>query len=42
MEIAEKYKKQLYYYEKALKIKFKDKIIQKCLYLTHKSDIIYV
>ncbi len=41
-EIAEKYKKQLYYYEKALKIKFKDKIIQKCLYLTHKSDIMYL
>lgn len=39
-EIAEKYHKQLYYYEKALKIKFKDKIIQKYLYLLHKNDII--
>ena len=39
-EIAEKYQKQLYYYEKALKTKFKDKIIQKYLYLLHKNDII--
>lgn len=39
-EIAEKYRKQLYYYEKALKTKFKDKIIQKYLYLLHKNDII--
>jgi len=39
-EICEKYKNQLYYYEKALKIKYKDKIIQKYLYLTYKSDII--
>ena len=39
-EIAEKYHKQLYYYEKALKTKFKDKIIQKYLYLLHKNDII--
>lgn len=39
-EVAEKYHKQLYYYEKALKSKFKDKIIQKYLYLLHKNDII--
>ena len=39
-EIAEKYKKQLYYYEKALKMKYNDKIIQKYLYLLHKNDII--
>lgn len=39
-EIVEKYQKQLYYYEKALKLKFKDKIIQKYLYLMHKNDII--
>lgn len=39
-EIAKKYSKQLYYYEKALKIRFKDKIIQKYLYLMHKNDII--
>ena len=38
--IAEKYKMQLYYYEKALKLKYKDKIIQKYLYLMHKNDII--
>jgi len=41
-EIAEKYKKQLYYYEKALKMKYKDKIIQKYLYLLHKNDIIII
>ena len=41
-EIAVKYQKQLYYYEKALKTKFKDKIIEKYLYLLHKNDIIYV
>ena len=39
-EIVEKYKKQLYYYEIALKKRFKDKIIQKYLYLMHKNDII--
>ncbi len=38
--IAEKYHKQLYYYEKALKRKYNDKIIQKYLYLLHKNDII--
>ena len=41
-EIAEKYQKQLYYYEMALKQKFKDKIIEKYLYLLHKNDIIYI
>lgn len=41
-EIAVKYQKQLYYYEKALKTKFKDKIIEKYLYLLHKNDIICV
>ena len=41
-EIAEKYQKQLYYYEMALKQKFKDKIIEKYLYLLHKNDIIVV
>lgn len=39
-QIARKYHKQLYYYEKALKMQFKDKIIQKYLYLMHKNDII--
>lgn len=38
--IAEKYRKQLYYYEIALKKKYNDKIIQKYLYLLHKNDII--
>ena len=41
-EIEEKYQKQLYYYEMALKQKFKDKIIEKYLYLLHKNDIIYI
>ena len=41
-EIAEKYKKQLYYYEKALKIKFNTNFVQKFLYLMHKNDIIEV
>ncbi len=41
-EIAKKYQKQLYYYEMALKQKFKDKIIEKYLYLLHKNDIIEV
>ena len=41
-EIAEKYQKQIYYYEKALKSKFKDKIIEKYLYLLHKNDIIRI
>lgn len=39
-EIAEKYKNQVLYYEKALKLKFKDNVIQKYLYLLHKDDII--
>ncbi len=39
-EIIKKYYKQLYYYEKALKSKFKNKLIQKYLYLIHKNDII--
>lgn len=39
-EIAEKYKKQLYYYELALRKRFKEKIIQKYLYLMHRNDII--
>ena len=39
-EISEKYNKQIMYYEKALKSKFGDKIIQKYLYLLHKNDII--
>lgn len=39
-EIVQKYQKQLYYYEKALRLKYKDKIIQKYLYLMHKNDII--
>ena len=38
--IAEKYKNQVLYYEKALKLKFKDNVIQKYLYLLHKDDII--
>ena len=41
-EIAEKYKKQLAYYEKAIKMKFSDKKIQKYLYLFHKGDIIEI
>ncbi len=41
-EITTKYCKQLYYYEKALKVRFKDKIIHKYLYLMHKNDIIEV
>lgn len=41
-EIAQKYQKQLYYYEKALKTRFKDKIIEKYLYLLHKNDIIKI
>ena len=39
-EIAQKYKNQIFYYEKALKLKFKDNVIQKYLYLLHKDDII--
>ncbi len=39
-DIVEKYKKQLYYYELALKKRFKEKNIQKYLYLMHKNDII--
>ena len=41
-EIAVKYQKQLYYYEKALKLKFKENLIQKYLYLMHKNDIIEI
>lgn len=41
-EIAEKYKKQLYYYERALKIKFNTNFVQKYLYLMHKNDIIEI
>ena len=39
-EITKKYQKQLYYYELALRKRFKEKIIQKYLYLMHKNDII--
>ena len=39
-EIVKKYEKQLYYYEKALKCKCKDKLIKKYLYLLCKNDII--
>ena len=39
-EIVQKYSKQLYYYEKALKSKCKDKLIKKYLYLLYKNDII--
>lgn len=39
-EIAQKYQKQLYYYEKALKTRYNDRIIEKYLYLMHKNDII--
>ena len=39
-EVAIKYSKQLYYYEKALKAKYKTKNVQKLLYLLHKNDII--
>ena len=39
-EIVKKYEKQLYYYEKALKRKCKDKLIKKYLYLLYKNDII--
>ncbi len=42
IEIVKKYKKQLLYYEKAIKMKFSDKKIQKYLYLFHKGDIIEV
>ncbi len=41
-ELVQKYKKQLYYYTKAIKMKFSDKKIQKYLYLFHKGDIIEV
>lgn len=41
-EILERYKSQLFYYEKALKQKYKDKKIEKYLYLLHKGDIIKV
>ncbi|MBQ3023413.1 MAG: UvrD-helicase domain-containing protein [Clostridia bacterium] len=39
-EITEKYAKQLYFYELALKKRYKQKIIQKYLYLMYKNDII--
>ncbi len=39
-EVVQKYKNQVFYYEKALKLKFKDNVIQKYLYLLHKDDII--
>ena len=41
-EIAEKYKKQLSYYERALQSKFNNKLIEKYLYLLHKDDIISI
>lgn len=41
-DIVEKYKKQLYYYSKAINLKFSDKKIQKYLYLFFKGDIIEV
>lgn len=37
--IVRKYEKQLFYYEKALRLKFKNKNIKKYLYLFHKNDI---
>ncbi len=40
--IVKKYSKQLYYYAKALGLKFFDKKIQKYLYLFHKNDIIEI
>lgn len=39
-DIAKRYKKQLYYYEKALKMKYQNSNIKKFLYLLHKNDII--
>ncbi|MEE0868135.1 MAG: UvrD-helicase domain-containing protein [Clostridia bacterium] len=39
-DIAQRYKKQIYYYEKALKMKYRDTEIKKYLYLLHKNDII--
>ncbi len=41
-EIVARYKKQLYYYAKAINQKFSDKKVQKYLYLFHKGDIIEV
>lgn len=41
-EILNKYHKQLYYYNMALKLKFNNKVIQKYLYLLHNNDIIEV
>ena len=41
-EIAEKYKQQLSYYERALQSKFNNKLIEKYLYLLHKDDIISI
>ncbi len=41
-EIVSRYRKQLDYYARAIKMKFPDKKIQKYLYLFHKSDIIEV
>lgn len=40
IDIAKKYEKQLYFYEKAVKMKFSDKKIKKYLYLFYKNDII--
>ena len=40
LQVARRYEKQIYYYTKAIKIKFSDKKIQKYLYLFHKGDII--
>ncbi|MBR1970884.1 MAG: UvrD-helicase domain-containing protein [Clostridia bacterium] len=41
-EVIQKYKNQILYYEKALKLKFKDNVIKKYLYLMHKDDIIEI
>ncbi len=41
-ELVEKYKTQLMYYTKAIKMKFSDKKVQKYLYLFYKGDIIEV
>ena len=41
-EIINKYRKQLYFYDMALKLKFNNKVIKKYLYLLHNNDIIKV
>ncbi len=41
-DIALRYSKQLHYYEKALRLKFPDKKIEKYLYLLHNDDIIEI